>query len=176
IYNLLWRKTKDGEFSTFSMRSLRNAFAQTPRALALVWQASPLSAVLLSVLPILAALVPLAIAWVGKTIMDAVVAGNHAAAISRVLIELGLIAGQALIVRSLGLVRSLLGARLGIDINVQILEKALTLELRHFEDAEFYDQLTRARREASSRPISVVKESFQLIQNVLTLAGYILLL
>ena len=30
---------------------------------------------------------------------------------------------------------------------------------------EFYDQLTRARREASSRPLSVVTESFQLVQN-----------
>ena len=57
-----------------------------------------------------------------------------------------------------------------------ILEKALTLELRHFEDAEFYDKLTRARREASSRPLSLVTETFQLVQNVLTLAGYVALL
>jgi ATP-binding cassette subfamily B protein len=57
-----------------------------------------------------------------------------------------------------------------------ILEKALTLELRHFEDPEFYDQLTRARREASSRPISVVSETFQLFQNSLTLLGYAALL
>ena len=71
-----------------------------------------------------------------------------------VLIELGIVAGQALVQRGAGLVRSLLGARLALDINVTILEKALTLELRHFEDAEFYDQLTRARREASSRPLS----------------------
>ncbi|HMK73339.1 MAG TPA: ABC transporter ATP-binding protein, partial [Myxococcaceae bacterium] len=53
-----------------------------------------------------------------------------------------------------------------------ILEKALTLELRHFEDPDFYDRLTRARREASLRPISVVTESFQLVQNALTLLGY----
>ena len=35
-----------------------------------------------------------------------------------------------------------------------ILEKALTLELAQFEDSEFYDKLTRARREASTRPLS----------------------
>ena len=40
--------------------------------------------------------------------------------------------------------------RLGIDLNVRILEKAEKLSLRHFEDAEFYDKLTRARREAST--------------------------
>ncbi|MEJ7732264.1 MAG: ABC transporter ATP-binding protein, partial [Polyangiaceae bacterium] len=53
---------------------------------------------------------------------------------------------------------------------------ALTLELTQFENPAFYDQLTRARREASSRPLSVVSESFQLLQNVLTLGGYIALL
>jgi hypothetical protein len=47
----------------------------------------------------------------------------------------------------------LLGARLSVDINVKILSKAISLDLSHFEDPKFYDQLTRARREASSRPL-----------------------
>ncbi|MEZ4311249.1 MAG: ABC transporter ATP-binding protein/permease [Polyangiaceae bacterium] len=78
--------------------------------------------------------------------------------------------------RGLGLVRSVLGARLGLDINVEILEKALTLELSHFEDPEVYDRLTRARREASARPISVVLDTFQIVQNAVTLAGYVVLI
>jgi ATP-binding cassette, subfamily B, bacterial len=78
--------------------------------------------------------------------------------------------------RGLALVRQLLGARLGIDINVAILEKALGLDLRYFEDPEFYDKLTRARREASSRPVALVTESFALVQNAITLLGYGVLL
>ncbi len=42
---------------------------------------------------------------------------------------------------------------MGQRINLMILEKALTLKLAHFEDSEFYDKLTRARREASTRPL-----------------------
>src|SRR5262249_28729733 len=99
-----------------------------------------------------------------------------ALALRWVLVELGLVAAQSLLQRALGLVRQLLGARLSIDINVMILEKALTLDLSHFEDAEFYDRLTRARREASSRPLSVVTETFQLFQNAVTLVGYVALL
>ena len=49
--------------------------------------------------------------------------------------------------------RSILQVLLGNKINVMIIEKALTLELSHFEDAEYYDKLLRARREASSRPL-----------------------
>ena len=82
---------------------------------------------------------------------------------------------MALLERSLGLVRQLVGARLGIDVNVAILKKAETLELRHFEDSEFYDKLSRARREASLRPLSLIESNFQVLRSVLTLAGYIVL-
>ena len=43
-----------------------------------------------------------------------------------------------------------------------VLEKALTLDLRHFEDSEFYDKLTRARREASTPPLGLVTKTFGL--------------
>src|SRR5690606_23253799 len=52
--------------------------------------------------------------------------------------------------------------------------KAVTLELPQFEDADFYDKLTRARREASARPLSLVRRTFSLVQSavaLLTLAG-----
>ncbi len=53
-----------------------------------------------------------------------------------------------------------------------ILEKALTLDLQHFEDSEFYDKLTRARREASSRPLSLVMRTFGLVQNGISLISF----
>ncbi|HKA88908.1 MAG TPA: ABC transporter ATP-binding protein [Haliangiales bacterium] len=155
---------------------LKASFAYTPRAMRMVWKSSPRGSILLGVLTLAAAIVPLGIAWVGKAIIDAVVAGSAAATVRYVLVELGLIVLQAGIQRGLGLTRQLIGARLGIDINLQILEKALTLGLPQFEDSETYDQLTRARREASVRPLSMVNETFQLAQNALTLAGYITLL
>jgi ATP-binding cassette subfamily B protein len=127
-------------------------------------------------LTLLAAVLPLGVAWVGKRIVDAVVLRDVAATTHAVLLELGLVATQATVARGLGLVRTVLGARLGVDINLAILEKAVGLELRHFEDADFYDSLTRARREASSRPLGVVTDGFQLLQNVITLAGYGVLL
>ena len=122
------------------------------------------------------AAVPPAIALAGKRIVDAVVAKSSDDTIKWVGVELGLVVLQAALTRGLGLVRSVLGSRLGTDVNVAILERATALELRHFEDPEFYDKLSRARREASSRPMSLVTESFALVQNLLTLAGYAALL
>jgi ATP-binding cassette subfamily B protein len=146
------------------------------RALALVWASSRGLTLALGSLTLFAAAVPPSIAFAGKKIVDAVVAGSRDDTLRWVGIELGLVVLQATFTRSLGLVRSVLGSRLGTDVNVRILERATELELRHFEDPEFYDQLTRARREASSRPVSLVTESFALVQSVLTLGGYAALL
>jgi ATP-binding cassette, subfamily B, bacterial len=77
----------------------------------------------------------------------------------------------ALVSRTLGIFRSLIRQQLGQRINVEILEKALTLELEQFEDSELYDKMTRARREASSRPLSLVSQTFELGQSIVTLVG-----
>jgi ATP-binding cassette subfamily B protein len=151
---------------------VRGSFAHTPRTMSLLFRSARGAAVSLGLLTLLAALLPLGVAYVGKRIVDAVAARSPEAALRWVLLELGLVAALALVSRGLGLLRSLIGARLALDINGMILEKALSLSLRHFEEPEVYDQLTRARREASSRPLSVVTETFGMAQNVVTLLGY----
>jgi ATP-binding cassette subfamily B protein len=89
-----------------------------------------------------------------------------------VALEALLVAATAMAQRGLSLAQSLLRAQLGQRVNVMILEKALTLDLTHFEDSEFYDKLTRARREASSRPLSLVMRTFALMQNAISLLSF----
>ncbi|HEX2734080.1 MAG TPA: ABC transporter ATP-binding protein [Polyangiaceae bacterium] len=152
--------------------ALRQSIAYIRRTLGLVWRSSPVLTLTLAVLTLVGAFLPPAIAWIAKRIVDAVVAGSQPDTLRWVLLELGLVVLQATCGRALGLVHSVLGSRLGTDINVAILERATRLELVHFEDPEFYDRLSRARREASSRPVSLVTQSFSLVQSVLTLLGY----
>ena len=155
---------------------LRESLAHTRETLRLVWRSSRGLTVAMAALTLVGALVPLGVAYAGKRIVDAVVAHSRDATIRWVIVELALVTVLAAAQRGSGLVRNVLGLRLGVDINVTILEKALGLDLSHFEDSEFYDKLTRARREASSRPIALVAESFALVQSVITLAGYAVLL
>jgi ATP-binding cassette subfamily B protein len=155
---------------------LRASVSQSARTLALVWRSAPGGTVALAALTVFAAALPPLIAYVGKLIVDAVVARDAARGARLVAAELAAVGALALAERLLALVRQLVGARLGIDVNVAIIEKAQTLELAHFEDAEFYDKLTRARREASSRPLSLIGSNFQMLRSALTLAGYVALL
>ena len=123
--------------------------------------------------------VPAAIASVGGLFVDAVANslqqnGNDFSDFRQevliyVLIELGLVLLLTASQRLNMLCQSILRALLGNKINVMILEKALTLELAHFEDSGYYDKLVRARREASSRPLSLIVKTFDLFRDVITL-------
>ena len=154
-------------------------FRYSKEALKLVWTTDKRLTLLILALTIFAGLLPGAIAYVGKLIVDAVVlaietqdSNDRWTVIKWIGVEAVLIIVMAAAQRGLMIANSLLRALLGQRVNVMILEKAQTLELSHFEDSEFYDKLTRARREASSRPLSLVTRTFGLVQNAITLLTY----
>ena len=78
---------------------------------------------------------------------------------------------QAAAARGHTVAQALLRQQLGHKVNVMILEKALTLDLTQFEDSEFYDKLSQARRGASSRPLSLVNGTFHAFENLITLVS-----
>ncbi|HKJ20153.1 MAG TPA: ABC transporter ATP-binding protein, partial [Woeseiaceae bacterium] len=157
-------------------------FVYSRRALELVWTTSRGLTITLAVLTLVAGVLPAVIAYIGQLIVDGVVAAM-AATNPDTSHVLWLIVLEALVViavagsqRGLSVSQSLLRALLGQRVNVMILEKALTLQLANFEDSEFYDKLTQARREASSRPLSLVNRTFGLVQNAISLTSYAVLL
>ncbi len=162
-------------------RSL-GVFAYSSRALELVWTTSRPLTITLALLTLLAGVLPAAIAYIGQLIVDGVVEATKAeapdtrAVLNLVLLEALVVTAMAASQRGISASQSLLRALLGQRVNVMILEKAMTLELAHFEDSEFYDKLTQARREASSRPLSLVTRTFGLVQNAISLTSYAVLL
>jgi ATP-binding cassette subfamily B protein len=164
------------------LRSLGGVFRYSVSAIRLVWDTNRALLLVLSLLSLFAGLLPAGVATITARIVDAVVsaraASGHSASrvLTLVLLEGVLVAALAGAQRGLSLCQALLRAQLGQRVNVMILEKALTLELRHFEDSEFYDQLMQTRREASSRPLSLVMRTFGLTQNALSLLSYAVLL
>jgi ATP-binding cassette, subfamily B, bacterial len=166
---------------SLTLRGFFGVFRYSRRALELVWSTDRGLTLALALLTLLAGVLPASVAYVGSLIVDAVLgairtAGSAAHVLRLVALEGVLIATIAAAQRGLSLCQSLLRAQLGQRVNVMILEKALTLELQHFEDSEFYDKLTRARREASTRPLSLVTRTFGLVQNAVSLASYGVLL
>lgn len=147
------------------------------RALVLVWETSPLLTIALGVLTLITGLLPASIAYVGKWLVDSVVAAIQDDSFDQAVwfwlsLEALLVAAMAASQTVLNICNSLLRAQLGQRVNVMILEKTQELELAQLEDSEFYDRLTRARREASSRPLSLVQKTFGVIQNGIAIISF----
>lgn len=164
-----------------SARQFFSAFKYSRVALQIVWKTSAGLTILLAAATLLAGILPAAIAYVGQFIVDSVVsaiqggvesADVRADVLFYVLIEAGLVVLMTGAQRVNSVCQSILRVLLGNEVNVMILEKALTLELGHFEDAEYYDKLVRARREASSRPLSLVVKTFDVIKDGISLLTY----
>src|SRR5579863_6809279 len=165
-----------------TLRGFFGVFRYSRRAIELVWSTNRPLTVSLACLTLIAGVLPASVAYIGSLIVDAVIAAIRAGGadthrvVGLVVLEGALVAAIAAAQRGLSLAQSLLRVQLGQRVNEMILEKALTLELRHFQDSEFYDKLTRARREASSRPVSLVTRTFGLAQNGIQLISYAVLL
>lgn len=168
------------------LEGFTGVFRYSRRALDLVWSTSPVLTVLLGALTLVAGVLPAGVAYVGQLIVDGVVDAIRANGLGEtpdtrtvlyfVALEAVLVAAIAGAQRGISVIQSLLRALLGQRVNVMILEKALTLRMAQFEDSEFYDKLTRARREASSRPLSLVNRTFGLGQNLISLVSFAALL
>jgi ATP-binding cassette subfamily B protein len=173
--------TEQESSASFFTRFL-GVFVYSRRALELVWTTSRGLTISLAVLTLVAGVLPAVIAYIGQLIVDGVVAAMAATdpdtsyVLWLIVLEAFVVIAVAASQRGLSVSQSLLRALLGQRVNVMILEKALTLQLANFEDSEFYDKLTQARREASSRPLSLVNRTFGLVQNAVSLTSYAVLL
>ena len=154
-------------------------FTYSRTALRLTWETSPRLACWLIVLTLSAGALPGAIAYVSKLLVDAVLAAAQSGQLADrhhvlrvVALEAGLVACMAGLQKGLSVCESLLRALLSQRVNQMILEKALELSLRHFEDSKTYDQLTQARQRASMRPLALVQRTFGLAQNAISLVTF----
>lgn len=137
------------------------ALKHIPPLVRLVFQTHRGYTLAILLLRIVRSFIPVAVLWIGKLIIDAVIAGvaavraggspdwSHLALL--VGVELGIaVVGEGL-ARVSSLLESLLGDLFGNRLSVRLMEHAATLDLAQFENAEIYDHLERARRQTIGR-------------------------
>ena len=155
--------------------------------LAMVWATSPALTVATIALRLIRALLPVATLYIGKLIIDDVVMlvqlPDKPATLqqwldSGHLNRLGLLLGAEFAVavladvlgRIVSLLDGLLAERVSTSSSVRLMEHAATLDLEDFEDAEFQDQLERARRQTSGR-MTLMSQLFSQAQDLVTVAS-----
>lgn len=161
-------------------QKIRTSFTHTPQALRLVWQTNRVATVGLAFLTLAGALLPAAQAWVGKLIVDGVVASIQAGhdpdrfrtVFYYLIVELILFLLSTAFSHSRRLIQQLIQLQLANRIRAEIIRKALTLEMAFFEHPDFYDRLQNARREGGYKPVELVNDSFQIVQSMITMISF----
>src|SRR2546423_253529 len=137
------------------------ALQYVPPLVRLVFQTHRRYTIAILVLRAIRSFIPVAVLWVGKLIIDSVIAGVAAVHAGRspdwrqlaglVGLELGIAGIGEGLARLSALLESLLGDLFANRLSVRLMQHAATLDLAQFEDAEIYDHLERARRQTVGR-------------------------
>jgi len=141
----------------------------------MVWRTRPLYGAGIILVRVISSLGPLALLWVGKLIIDGVLAqiqdgsGDWRSLVGLVVLELVIALALEALGRVASLLESLLGDLFANEMSVRLMEHSATLDLLHFEDPDFYDKLQRARRQTMGR-IALLGTMLQIGQQFLTLA------
>lgn len=149
------------------------ALQYIPPLLKLVWETHRGYTIAMAVLRLMRSGIPVAMLWVGKLIIDAVVASresgpNFPRLWKLVALEIAIVTANDILSRTSSLVESLLGDLFSNHTSVRLMEHAATLDLTHFEDPAFYDHLERARRQTTGR-IGLLAQLLAIAQDGLTL-------
>jgi len=156
------------------------ALKYVPPLLKFVYQTHRGYTVAILALRAVRSLVPLAVLWIGKLIIDGVIGAVRLRAAGEIVdwwhlgglvaLELGIaVAGEGL-ARLSSLLESLLGDLFSNRISVRLMQHAATLDLAQYEDAETYDHLERARRQTVGR-IGLIALLLATGQDLITLAA-----
>jgi len=149
------------------------ALRNTPPVLKIVWQSGPGVVIFGLVSRLFAALLPLALLWVPKLIVDAIV---HAKVASQAVpprlwwlvgLEFGLAVLGGILARAIDYSDSLLADKYTRHVSIQVMKHAAELDLIAYEDPVFYDRLERARVQATDR-LGMIQQIGRLIQLVIT--------
>ncbi len=149
------------------------ALRYIPALARLIWRTHRGYATAILALRVLRSVVPVATFWVGKLILDSVLAakagtGPIADVWSYLAIEIGIVIAGEVLARASSLVESLLGDLFSNNMSVTLMEQAAKLDLAQFEDPTFYDHLERARRQTVGR-IALLTLLLSIMQDGLTL-------
>lgn len=164
---------------TLSAR-FRRVFTQLsylPQTFKLIWSASHIWTVLWVVVLIGQGVLPGAIVYLTRTVVDSLVsvvgAGVAWSSVQPVLLPGGLMVGALLLgelLRSLGdWIRTIQSELVQDHISGLVHEQSISVDLAFYESSEFYDHLNRARSDASGRSLALLENMGGLLQNSITL-------
>jgi len=153
------------------------ALRNVPPILRIVWQSGPAVVAFGIIARIVAALLPISLAYIPKLIIDILVhrLQSHGPVPTRlwwlVLAEFGLAVLSSIVARMIDYSDSLLANKYTRHVSIQVMQHASELDLTAYEDPLFYDRLERARVQATDRLV-IIQSIGRLDLQLITAVGW----
>jgi len=150
-----------------------SALRNVPAVLSFVWESGRRVVSLGLLARVFAALLPPALFWVSKLIIDTIyqILTTHQPVGRRlwwlVAVEFALAVITGVLSRAIDYLDALLAGKYTYHVSVRVMEHAASLDLTAYEDPVFYDRLERARVQATDR-LYMIQAIGRLIQQVIT--------
>ncbi|MCG8327085.1 MAG: ABC transporter ATP-binding protein/permease [Chitinophagales bacterium] len=166
-------KKEKPEETKSALREQVGALKNLPPFFKLIWQTNKYMALGNLGLRLLKSAVPLAMLYIGKEIIDAVITLANGDVTdtqylwTMVALEFGLAIVSDIMNRGITLLDSLLGDLVSNRTSAELIRHAAKLDLYQFEDAAFYDKLERARRQTTGRTV-LMSQVLSQMQDIVT--------
>jgi ATP-binding cassette, subfamily B, bacterial len=155
-----------------------------PRTLRLVWAASRNWTLVWGVLLIVQGLLPAAVVYLTKLLVDSVVTAVEAGGSwesARYLLFPGVLMGGVMLLIELvqsvsNWIRTAQAELIRDHLSALVHEKSVAADLAFYESSEYHDSLERARNDLSSRPLALLENGGAILQNIVTLLAIAALL
>ena len=158
----------------------------------LVWSAAPVMLVLMALLCVLDGVLPVMGAYISKDIL------NEIAALIGAVSKTGDIENEifvqmqpvillfiayfvyTFVKKMLGrlnsMVTAIAGEKVANHIKMNIITKARDVDMRSFDNPDFYEKLENANREAGMRPLHILSATFNVISSVISAVSFVVVL
>ena len=154
-------------------RKRLSALRHVPPVLGMVWRSGPLVVALGLAFRLLASLLPIALLWIAKLIIDRIVGVvSHNQPVQSgfwflVAAEFALAVGGSILSRTIDYLDALLADKYTRYVSIEVMKHAAELDLATYEDPVFYDRLERARVQATDR-LGMIQSIGRLVQQAVT--------
>jgi len=155
------------------------ALKYLPRFFRSVYKSSPKMFALNVILRLIKSIFPVVLLWVGKEIIDEVIAivnTGESQELNKlyllIAIEFGIAIFSDVFNRLIGVTDTLIGSLYSNDSSVELIQKTARVDLQYLEDSEFYDKLERARRQTVGR-VNLMSNSLAQAQDFITIVSLI---
>ena len=150
-----------------------SALRNVPAVLKIMWESGPGVVVFGLVSRVFSSLLPVALLWITKLIIDRIV---HAVSAHQpvqpgfwwlVVTEFSLAVLNSILLRTIDYSDSLLADKYTRYVSIRVMNHAASLDLQAYEDPVFYDRLERARVQATDRLV-MIQAVGRLVQQAIT--------